>query len=139
MDIMQAVRTQLAATAGVTALVGNRIHPLRLPPGGALPAITYQMVSDPRQYTHDGAAGLAQPRIQITCWGETDSNGNSLYSSAKALAAAVRVALSAFSGTLGGAGGVFTGYCFTANEIDLYDPETKRYYTAVDFFLGHNE
>ena len=48
----------------------------------ALPAITLQDVSAGRNYTHDGANGLAAPVVQIDCWAGT-------YGEAKTLARAV--------------------------------------------------
>lgn len=136
MDIALAVRTQLAASTGVIALVGARIYPLRLPLGGALPAITYATISSPRFYKHDGALGMAQSRVQVTCWASKDAQGNYLYSSAKAIATQVRLALSGYSGLMGT---VLVGTCFVLNELDLVDQQTGQYYTALDFGIGHNE
>lgn len=90
----EALRARLLATAGVTALVSQRVHCGSRPQASVLPAITINRVSGAPIYTDDGECGLADARVQIDCWGET-------YSSAKQTARAVIESLSAFFGTVG--------------------------------------
>ena len=118
-----------AYLAANVALCGGRVWPMKLPQKPTLPAITYRKISGPRIQTHDGASGLAHPRIQISCWAET-------YLAAKQLAEEVRQDLDGFSGAMGA---THVGSMFLSNETDLYDPETGRWHIPVDFILFHDE
>jgi hypothetical protein len=91
----EGIIAKLLATSGVTDLVSQRVSPGRRPQASALPAITLTTISGAPVYTDDGESGLASASIEINCWGET-------YSSAKAVARAVKAALSAFAGEAGG-------------------------------------
>lgn len=109
----------LTTGAQISALVGDRMYPTRLPQGATLPALTYSRVSSVRQYTHSGPSGLDDARIQVTCWDTT-------YDGAKALATAVRQDLEA------------AGYRHQ-NEVDLDEPDTETYLTVLDFKIGHRD
>ncbi len=130
MDLGQSVHARLTNYAPLTALVGTRVYPTLLPQGVTFPAVNYLTVSNVRSYSHQGRSYLARARVQISCWAETVAG-------AKAVARQARAALEAFTGALGGAGGVEVGYLFVANEVDLHDPETGRYQVALDFVIGH--
>src|SRR5690606_2087336 len=84
------VRQRLLASTEVSALVGTRIFPVGgrpdKGPQAALPAITYQRVSNRRLTSHQGSLGAAMPLGQLSCWANT-------WSEARAVAAAVRRAL----------------------------------------------
>jgi hypothetical protein len=49
----QNVYTVLAATAGVTALVGNRIYPVQAPTNAQLPYLVYQRIATEPVVTHE--------------------------------------------------------------------------------------
>lgn len=85
---------KLLATAGVTALVGQRINWSRRPQGQALPAIVLTRVSGLPDVHHAGASGLVESRVQVDCWGAS-------YGSAKAVARAVEAAVTAQTFTQG--------------------------------------
>lgn len=97
--IEEAVNALLLATSTVTALVGSgtaaRIYPLVIPQDAARPAIAYQKISSPKTMSHSGTSNLARSRFQFTMQAAT-------YTSAKALAAAVRTALIGYRGTVSG-------------------------------------
>src|SRR5690606_12612394 len=84
------VRQRLLASPEVSALVGTRIFPVGgrpdKGPKAALPAITYQRVSNRWLTSHEGGLGASQPLVQLSCWAKT-------WSEVRALAAAVRRAL----------------------------------------------
>lgn len=71
-------------------MVGTRIFPVGGRPDkgleAALPAITYQRVSNRRLTSHEGSLGASQPLVQLSCWAKT-------WGEVRALAAAVRRAL----------------------------------------------
>lgn len=107
----------------LTAQLTETVYPLRLPEDATLPAVVYQQVSGPREYSHDGEAGPHRARWQMTAWGES-------YEDAKATAASVVTAVSAWdddSGTY-----VERVVAFIENEIDLYDEAAQLYYVPVD-------
>lgn len=77
MTLQQSIVTLLTADPGVSSLVGSRIYDRTLPTTPTLPAIVFQLVSDPRTYAQDGAQ-TATPRIQFTCWGKTPAAASGL-------------------------------------------------------------
>lgn len=95
MSMEGAIVTKLRGTAGVTALVNQRVWPMRRPQARELPAVTVTRVDGGPIYTDDGESGLATARMQIDCWGAT-------YTDAKDTAAAIKTALSGYVGTTGG-------------------------------------
>ena len=126
-----ALYQHLSGTLGVTALASTRIYPAPLPQQVSLPAITYMQVSSVPIRTMGGRQGR-QPRIQIDCWATSPS-------ARRQLAEAVIAALDHYSGTMGGPGGVTVRGAFLENDLDEYDPETKRYRAILDFIIHHEE
>lgn len=130
----EAITFLLLGDAGVTALVGNRVHWLRLPQSvGEKPYINLQRVTGRRDYRMQGASGLVSSRLQIDAWGET-------YSSAKHSARAVIAALSGYRGIVNGTeiqGG------FVDTERDLNDADAgdvnRLYRVSVDIEIWHSE
>lgn len=139
MKIGDAVRKMLLGASGVTDLVGAgsaaRIHPLRRPQDGALPALTYEILSTPdRPKTQDGVSGLVSPIMRIHVWAET-------YAAQQDLGDAVRSALDAQS--FSGSEGVIHAL-FLEDERELYEePEdggdVGTYHTVLEFRLWHQE
>lgn len=83
--VEQSLVTYLGTQAGVTALVGTRIEPVENVQSQTLPAVSYQVISGPIGYSHDGSA-LQATRIQLTVTATT-------YSSLVALSNALQSAL----------------------------------------------
>lgn len=96
-DIEQAVEEMVAAALPLLLLIGDppRIHHKRLPQNAPLPAVVYQLVSDPSVNSHDGPSGLARARVQFDCWGR---NKSEMWDVARAL----RISLPGIRGTFGG-------------------------------------
>ena len=95
MLIETAIFSILTADQEVVAIVGNNVFPNIIPQDTVLPAITYQQISGPRDYTSDGESGLVESRYQLNCIAET-------YQGAKELFEAVRLAVTAYEGTVNG-------------------------------------
>lgn len=119
----------LLADASITAVVGQRVHPVFRTQGEALPAIVCTRISGQPGYADDGEIGLETARMQVDCWGET-------YGAAKGLADIVRARLSAFEG-------VFSGVNFSyimldevrdLREIGSNQPE-YLFRVAMDFIV----
>ena len=125
---------KLAATAGVTALVGSspsRIFPEVASQDVALPYIVYRRIAGPRWHSLAGATGVAQPVYQIDCY-------HSAKDSAKALADQVRIALNGFRGTVGSE--VVKGSTML-DDRDIYETTTdpRLHRVSMDFRLTHDE
>lgn len=115
--------------AGITSLIGTRIAPAPLSQKSTLPAITYQLISVEDALLHDGPMGLPQPRIQLDCWASS-------YAGVKALAAAVKVAIHGYKGTMGT---VQVEQASVVNLVDSYEPNTGKWRVIVDTVIQYKE
>lgn len=132
-DIDIALVTRLTTTAAVTALIGTRMHPLRLPDTPAFPAITYQAISAPINATMDESSGnaLTHARYQVDCWAIN-------YAGSVALAKAVFDALHGFSGVVTKGADTFTiQACLRVDKRQNDDPETSLWWCSQDFVLWY--
>lgn len=135
--IEEALRAILIGNAGVSALVAGRVYPVVMPQGAALPAVAYQRISANRQHNLAGPGGLTRVRFQLT-------NIASTYSSMKALANAVRVAVDGYRGTVSG---VFVQAALSEGEREQFIGETVQtgaeanmtYINQLDVLVWHNE
>lgn len=86
----------LKSDAGLNALISGRVYHMRIARDSAMPCLTFQRISTPREITHDtrGASGLAHPRFQFDAWART-------YKDAKAVIDRLRACLNGFSGVVG--------------------------------------
>jgi hypothetical protein len=121
--------TYLYSGAAVTALVGQRVTPLRMDQGADLPAITVQRIDGPRVRSLTGPSGLAHPRFQLDCWGST-------YASVKAVATAVRQRLDGYRGLMGS---TTVGGVSLESDQDDFEPDTGLYRVSMDFIIWHKE
>lgn len=80
------LHAKLTATTAVTDIVGQRVYPIKVTQGTALPYITYQTISDVSINHSTGATETNSTRIQVDCWAAT-------YDVARTLAKAVKEAL----------------------------------------------
>lgn len=117
----------LEANPGVSALVGTRVYPMRLPERVTLPAIRYQSISMTSEVAHTGPSNLRHYRIQLSIHAST-------YSSAQAVAAAL---YTAFDGkkSLFGPG----TSCFVINDVSDFEDESGQYIRHVDVEPWHKE
>jgi hypothetical protein len=128
-----ALASYLEAHALVSPLVGSRVYPEVLPQRPTYPAIVYQRVTTARVRSFDGPSGLARPRIQLDCYGST-------YAQAKAVAAAVRLALDhkTFDAGLVHVQGAFLEDERDVRESEGRDVDDERR-VSMDFFVWHEE
>lgn len=97
MSIAGGLLARMKAVSAVTDIVGTgssaRIHAMHLPQKPTLEAVVFQRISTPIVVHAFGAdPGLTEERWQVSAWGNT-------FLEAKTLAAAVKTALSRYSGT----------------------------------------
>lgn len=132
MTMEEALYAYLSTYAGLTALIGTRVYPFVLPQNAAKPAVTFQRVDTPREYTHDGYAGLAHPRFQFACFALSQP-------ASAAVAEQIRLALQGYTGTMGGVGGVVVQFAVVVDQRDGYENDTKLFSTALDVIIWHEE
>ena len=122
MDAPTALRQHLVDDAAVASVFGTRIYPVTFPqaPDFATgPAMTYQMVSNLTEYSHEGPANLNEARLQFDIYAMT-------YAALAGAADVVRRALSGWRGTIGDPPSVDFRGVFLVNEMDWPVPETLR-------------
>jgi hypothetical protein len=71
MTLQEVIQVELLlGDTDVAALVGDRIYPGVLPAHPILPAVTYQLISSPRDQTQSGPA-FVRPRFRWNCFALT--------------------------------------------------------------------
>lgn len=128
----EALRSILAADAGVTALVSSRLYWGLAPQSVTGDFVAMYVVSGNRDYHMSAASGLRETRVQFDCWASS-------YGAAKTIARAVESALSGFSGSQSGKAlrGVFVNSERDDNESDTADT-ASRYRTSLDLIIWHD-
>lgn len=92
-DIRAALRALMLANGAVSSAVGaSRIFTGTLPQGQTSLSVVQNLVTEGTDYIMRGASGLAEMRIQIDCWGQTQDL-------AVDLANKVKDAISGYRGT----------------------------------------
>lgn len=132
MALEEALYEFLKNDAGVSALVGDRIFPVRVKEGADLPAIAYQRISTFRTYTFDrkpDADPWMRARIQFSCWARSALE-------ARDVAEALNVALSGHTGDMEG---LEVGSVDIELELDDYEPETGFFRRIVDAMVSLDE
>lgn len=110
------LRALLVADAGVGTLVSDdNINPVKRPQSYAAPAIVMERLSLTPINGLRGSEGLDGSRVLVDCL-------TTSYTTARALAAAVRAALEA-------------GGALLENEQDDYDPQTETFRVSQQWFI----
>lgn len=125
MTAEQSLFELLSHDAAVSALVGDRIYPVRLPDEVVLPAMVYAKASCIRYASHGGPSRLSSARFQMDCYSAD-------YLEAKRLALATVAALH------GKKGGNIQA-AFNDNETDSFSPDNGIYRVTADVLIWHRE
>ena len=126
--------SQITDTAGVSALVGDRVYPNMAPQEPTFPFIVYLRTATSRPTPHDGSAGVAFATIAVKC---VDLE----YKAVKELAEEVRLALDGVTSPIG----TYTAMGIVIeNEYDDPDPpqsgeEVPIFAVRMDVRIGYNE
>lgn len=125
----EALIARMLATAGITALVGQRVTPKRRTQGGDLPAIVLHRIDGGPDYTQAGASGLIESRVQVDCWA-----GSWLSS-----ATVARAVMAALSGATFTQDGVRFDAIFVVAQRDDTDDEngTPLFRFSLDLMVHH--
>lgn len=128
-DLETVLQTRLTGYAGLAALVGTRVYPIKLPQTPTMPAVSYQRIDGPRESGIASEHGMAHPRIQVDSWAST-------YGGAKAVAEQVRTALERWSDATTTPVVLDS---FIEGDTDLYESEVELYRVSMDFVIWHRE
>lgn len=126
------IRSLLLANATVSAAVSNRVYPVTLPEGTALPAIVLDHVSTVEQPTIDANSplGLVESRISVTVISDT-------YTQLKTLTDACRVACNFARGSIAGVSVVSVRRALVGPEYR--DDQLRSFAQPQDFMVLHFE
>ena len=129
--IEEGLWAHLAAQAGITALVGQRVYPNFIPQDAALPAMAYQRMSGgERVFNHSSASGLSRAVFRLTLRGMT-------YEAAHDLAAAVRASTDNFRGTMGTVAVDIAR--LGPDDVDGYSQVTGAHWVSLDLEIWFKE
>lgn len=129
MSLEIALYSKVTGDSGISALMGNRFYPLRLPQnknGLVLPAGVYRVLNPRRTLAHDGPVDFERVRVQIDIYAET-------YQNLKTIAEAFKSALNGFSGTVGTTEIHIIEF---SNEIDFWADLTESYRVTQDYMIN---
>ncbi|MBA7515230.1 hypothetical protein ES705_07269 [subsurface metagenome] len=121
--------TYLTTHAGLSALIGTRLWPLRLPQNVEYPCIRYRQVSNPPELAHDGPVGLGHPRYQFDCY-------SPLHDEAWQVAQQLEFALHGFRGAMGT---VTVQAGIVQDTREDYDAVIEAYRVMLDAILWHDK
>ena len=126
MGVRTSIRTRAIGHAGLSALIGTRCYPDRLPEDPTLPALRYQLISapEPLYRDHDGSPDRWVYRYQIDGWDTTSDKAEDL-----------RVQL--FSAFEGWDNGTAVGWCRVDNQFQEYDAILNRHRCMVEIVIDH--
>lgn len=137
MKAEKVIHYRLSNAAGVTAIVGSnpaRIYPMVIPETPTMPCISYQVIDSDRVQSVNTDPGIANVRIQVTCWAKT-------YADVKSLAEQVRLALERYGSWPSGLAvdGVTVYDIKIGSEADSFEPTLMVYAQATDYTVTHGE
>src|SRR5687767_13927197 len=126
--IGKAIYSILTGNPDFVALVGNRVYPLKIEQGEALPAVTYQKISNTPSPCKDAVSGVDRFRVQINIYAEK-------YSQQEQLGGIIRTALDNFKGTVSGSEITNIAY---ETETDLPNDEASLFFLEQDYIITIN-
>lgn len=137
MNLKENVHDWLASIGGVTdAVAAADIYIEVADSGATVPYITIAQISTDHEHHMGGASGLAQARMQIDVWADSETNRNTV-------SEALRDAFDGYSGTMGD-DSVNVRSVFLAEEAETYEPPTDGsqqgvYRNRMDFTIWYVE
>lgn len=128
MSFEGALRQHLGGDATLAQLVGDRIHPVIRPEGGALPAITFQVIAlDQNEALGGRASSLRRFRVQIDVWADRDNFTRHLLPIDAALRARMDTAAQSFRSTM------------LPSGFDDFEPDTKVHRRSLEYSCWFSE
>jgi len=124
------ISARLAGAAGLAALVGVRIYPDVMPDSPAFPSVTFQKIGGGSARGSTSDPPLKNASFQVTAWAKSRSE-------TRLISAQIRVALDRMRKVT--VGGVAVDDCFYESDVDLFDFETRTYFTHNTFTLYYRD
>lgn len=121
--IEDALYTKLSGTVAISAIVSDRIYPMKMPEDPTFPCVTYQRISSVRNQTLQGRVAYCDSIFQIDSWSKD-------YDVTKQIAGEIFAVLEGFRGTVSS---VDIQAVLSQNEIDLYEDDVKLYRRSQTF------
>lgn len=133
MEIEEAFVAYLKGYAGLKALVSDRICTDHLPTGAALPAVSYDFISEETTDTFtQPTSELTADTFQFSSWATTRK-------AADDVARQIKKAFKNYSGLMGGTGGVTVNAVMQISKLKDYEESTKLYRTLYEFQFWYQE
>ena len=119
---------RLTSQTAVSSLIGSRVYPLIAPMGTPLPLVDHQRTAVERPQSLAGNVGNPVVTLQLTTYGTS-------YTSVKAIARAVRLAVDNWTGTTAGVTIQRTTLVTEADGVDMpADDQMLPYYNVAQTF-----
>jgi hypothetical protein len=125
-----AIRGLLNGFAGLTQLVGTRIDSDVMPDSPTYPSVTFQRLSGSSERGAISDPPLKTAVFQVSAWAKTRKD-------ARAVSAQIRLALDRQRQVT--VNGVLVNDCFYQGDIDLFDFDTRTYFTHTTFKIFYRE
>lgn len=135
LSVEEALTYKVIHASAVSALIGPRFHPLRLPDTATLPAATYQEISNKSASTMDETPGstLICSRYQIDSWATS-------HKVSREVSKAIFAVLHGYKGQIVSGFNTFTfQVILRVSRRSNHDPETGLYWTSQDFMVWYTE
>jgi hypothetical protein len=123
----------VSSDPGVAALCPNGGYLLQLPDGTTLPSWTYQIISDPPDYTLVGER-YTMIHYELDCYADPDGANMAIR-----LARAIDSVLDGFKGTLGDIDQTVVHACFRADRRDFFNPEARNYRRMLEYDIHYRD
>lgn len=120
----------LTARAELTALVGTRIDPDVMSDSPVYPAVTFQRMSGSSERGALSDPPLKSAVYQVSAWAKSRKD-------ARAVSAQIRLAMDRKRQVT--ANGVLVNDCFYQDDIDLFDFDTRTYFTHTTFKIHYRD
>jgi hypothetical protein len=130
MVIEEALTGYLLNYSGLSSLVSNRIHYLKLPQKPVLPAVVMQVIDSPKIHGFTADVG-AMTRIQVTTWSTS-------YSVCSEVKEQIRAATQNYLNQ-NMSSSVPVKNIEYDDGPDMYEDETGRYGKVTDLIIWHTE
>lgn len=125
-----AINGLLTQAAGLRALVSTRIYPDVMPDSPTYPAVTYQRLSGSSALGSTSDPPLKTATYQVSAWAKSRAD-------ALAVSAQIRAALDRKRKLT--VNGVQVDDCFYQGDVDLFDFETRTYFTHLTFKIHYRD
>jgi len=135
MSIEEAIFALLSTEQTITAIVKQRIYPIRTPDNAKIPCISYQRQSSQREHTLEAAGNFTYSRFAVEIW--TPKNpGIGGANMAQDIARKVQTRLDGYRGTVSG---VDILGILSENETHGWESDVEVYRITQTWLVMHRE